>query len=38
LRVTVQVAKAEEAGLTTEHDGRTFAFCRDGCLFAAVGF
>jgi YHS domain-containing protein len=32
--MTVQVAKAEEAGLITEHDGRTYAFCREGCLRA----
>lgn len=32
--MTVDVAKAEEAGLTTEHDGRTYAFCRSGCLRA----
>ena len=32
--MTVDVAKAEEAGLTIEHDGRTYAFCRDGCLRA----
>ena len=32
--MTVDVAKAEEAGFTTEHDGRTYAFCRSGCLRA----
>jgi YHS domain-containing protein len=32
--MTVDVAAAEEAGLTTDHDGRTFAFCRPGCLDA----
>ena len=32
--MTVDVAKAEEAGLTTEHEGRTYAFCRAGCLRA----
>ena len=32
--MTVDVAKAEEAGLTTEHNGRTYAFCRSGCLRA----
>jgi YHS domain-containing protein len=32
--MTVDVAKAEEAGLTIEHDGRTYAFCRSGCLRA----
>lgn len=32
--MTVDVANAEEAGLTLEHDGRTYAFCRSGCLGA----
>jgi YHS domain-containing protein len=32
--MTVEVAKAEEAGLTLEHEGRTYAFCRSGCLGA----
>ncbi len=32
--MTVDVAKAEEARLTIEHDGRTYAFCRSGCLRA----
>lgn len=32
--MTVEVAQAEEAGLTIEHDGRTYAFCRGGCLRA----
>ena len=32
--MTVNVAGAEEAGLTIEHDGRTYAFCREGCLRA----
>ena len=32
--MTVSVAEAEEAGLTIEHDGRTYAFCREGCLRA----
>lgn len=32
--MTVDVATAEEAGLTIEHDGRTYAFCRSGCLRA----
>ena len=32
--MTVDVAKAEEAGLTLEHEGKTFAFCRPGCLSA----
>jgi YHS domain-containing protein len=29
--MTVNVAHAEEAGLTVEHEGRTFAICRSGC-------
>jgi len=29
--MTVNVARAEESGLTLEHEGRTYAFCRDGC-------
>ena len=29
--MTVNVASAEAAGLTLEHDGRTYAFCRSGC-------
>jgi YHS domain-containing protein len=32
--MTVNVADAEAAGLTVEHDGRTYAFCRPGCLRA----
>jgi len=32
--MTVDVAKAEADGLTVEHDGRTYAFCRSGCLRA----
>ncbi len=32
--MTVDVGSAEEAGLTIEHDGRTYAFCRSGCLRA----
>ncbi len=32
--MTVDVAKAEEAGLTLEHEGKTFAFCRPGCMRA----
>ena len=32
--MTVNVAAAEEAARTLEHDGRTYAFCRDGCLRA----
>lgn len=29
--MTVDVARAEATGLTAEHDGRTYAFCRPGC-------
>lgn len=29
--MTVDVARAEAAGLLLEHDGRTFAFCGAGC-------
>ena len=29
--MTVDVAKAEAAGLTLEYEGRTYAFCRSGC-------
>ena len=32
--MTVDVAKAEADGRTVEHDGRTYAFCRSGCLRA----
>ena len=32
--MTVDVHPAEDAGLTIEHDGRTYAFCREGCLRA----
>jgi len=32
--MTVDVAKAEADGLTVKHDGRTYAFCREGCLRA----
>ena len=32
--MTVDVARAEENGLTLEHEGRTYAFCRSGCLRA----
>ena len=32
--MTVDVALAEADGLTVEHDGRTYAFCRLGCLRA----
>lgn len=29
--MTVDVARAEAAGLLVEYEGRTFAFCRAGC-------
>lgn len=29
--MTVDVEQAENAGLTTEYEGRTYAFCRSGC-------
>ena len=29
--MTVDTARAEAEGLTTEHKGRTYAFCRSGC-------
>ena len=29
--MTVNVSNAEAAGLTFEHEGRTYAFCRSGC-------
>jgi len=32
--MTVDVTKAEADGLTVEHDGRTYAFCRSECLQA----
>ena len=32
--MTVGVAQAEADGLTLEHDGRTYAFCRSGCMRA----
>jgi YHS domain-containing protein len=32
--MTVDVARAEADGLTIEHAGRTYAFCRQGCLRA----
>ena len=32
--MSVDVAKAEAGGLTLEHEGRTYAFCREGCLRA----
>ena len=31
---TVDVAEAEEAGLTLAHEGKTYAFCRPACLWA----
>jgi YHS domain-containing protein len=34
--MTVTVAKAEEAGLLLEHEGRTWGFCREGCKRAFV--
>ena len=34
--MTVDVAKAEAAGLLLEHEGRTYAFCRPGCRRAFV--
>jgi YHS domain-containing protein len=30
--MTVDVAEARAAGLTTEHQGETYAFCGRGCL------
>jgi YHS domain-containing protein len=30
--MTVDLAAAQAAGLTTEHDGQTYAFCGRGCL------
>jgi len=32
--MTVEVAAAEADGRILEHDGRTYAFCRSGCLRA----
>ena len=32
--MTVDVAQAEADGLTVEHEGKTYAFCRSGCLRA----
>jgi P-type Cu+ transporter len=29
--MTVEVARAETAGLTSEHDGSTYYFCAKGC-------
>jgi YHS domain-containing protein len=34
--MTVDVARAEAAGLLLEHVGRTFAFCRSGCRAAFI--
>jgi YHS domain-containing protein len=34
--MTVDVAKAEASGLLLEHEGRTYAFCRGGCMRAFV--
>ncbi len=34
--MTVDVARAEAAGLLLEHGGRTYAFCRPGCRRAFV--
>ena len=34
--MTVDVARAEAAGLTLEYDGRIFAFCGSGCRRAFV--
>lgn len=34
--MTVDVARAEAAGLLLEQEGRTFAFCRSGCRTAFV--
>lgn len=30
--MAIDVAKTETAGLTLKHEGRTYAFCRSGCL------
>jgi YHS domain-containing protein len=32
--MTVDVTRAEDNGLTLEHEGRTYAFCGSGCLRA----
>ena len=32
--MTVNVSRAESEGLTTEYEGRTYAFCRSGCQLA----
>lgn len=34
--MTVDVARAETAGLLLEHEGRTWGFCREGCKRAFV--
>jgi Cu+-exporting ATPase len=34
--MTVEVARAEAAGLLLEHEGRTWGFCREGCRRAFV--
>lgn len=34
--MTVDVHRAEEAGLLLDHEGRTYAFCRGGCRRAFV--
>ena len=34
--MTVDVVRAESAGLLLEHEGRTYAFCRSGCKRAFV--
>jgi len=30
--MTVDISEAQAAGLTTEHNGQTYAFCGRGCL------
>ena len=30
--MTVELADAQSAGLVTEHEGQTYAFCGRGCL------
>jgi YHS domain-containing protein len=30
--MTVDLARAQSAGLVTEHDGTTYSFCGRGCL------
>jgi YHS domain-containing protein len=34
--MTVTVAGAEADGLTADHDGRSYAFCRAGCRQAFI--